>query len=248
MKITSFLFSTFVDKERFLKVGYSKTAGKNHTGRTTVFHMGGGHKRKKRYVDNTLGKFSLKAIVEQVVYDPTRSNNLLLMRLPIDSKGKSLYFYTPSSLNVNENSFLYFGGTAKPMLGNRVELSSIPTGSLIHNVEMKPGEGAKLARSAGTSCRVIRNDGKVTVLVKAPSGQTFDLNKKCFATIGSAGNSLHKNNFLKKAGSARWLGVRPVVRGIAMNPVDHPHGGRTDGGRHPRTPWGKLTRGVKTKK
>nr|YP_010952447.1 ribosomal protein L2 [Ancyromonas sigmoides]WMQ52551.1 ribosomal protein L2 [Ancyromonas sigmoides] len=234
--------------QKLLKRGASKTAGKNHTGRTTVFHMGGGHKRKKRFVDKNLGNAPVAGLIVSTNYTPYQSNTLSLIRVPLkEDPTTSLYFYSPSTHSIKDNSFLSFGGNAKSVGGNRTVLQNIPTGTLIHNVELYPAKGSCVARSAGTSCQVIRNDGSDKTLVKLPSGKTILLNSKCLATIGICSNVSYKNQFLKKAGSARWLGVRPTVRGIAMNPVDHPHGGRTGGGRHPRTPWGKLTRGVKTR-
>lgn len=231
--------------DKLLSSRIISTGGRNFTGRTTVFHLGGGTKKKFRHINPSTA--SGRFFVDDIVYDPNRTSYVLSTRSFLDS-GTVLGSYKLATSNVLPGSFVDFGDTVSLKNGNRTRLSRIPTGFWVHSLELRPNEGPTVARSAGTSVRILRNDGYSSkILVKFPSGKTRYVDKNCYATIGSVSNGDHGNKILGKAGVSRWLGRRPTVRGIAMNPVDHPHGGRTNGGKQPRTPWGKLTRGVKTR-
>lgn len=228
--------------------GFSKTAGKNYTGRTTVFHIGGGHKQRYRYVDHLNFNTDCRVLVERIEYDPNRTAYIALVRMLLNSQNKECFSYTLATHGVESGSVLEYGPNASISDGNRMPLKNIPTGCWVHSIELVPEQGAKVALSAGMRARIVRNDGSSYIKIKLPSGKTISVLGSCYATVGIVSNLTHNHRNLGKAGVSRWLGRRPTVRGIAMNPVDHPHGGRTCGGRHPVTPWGKLTRGVKTRK
>jgi large subunit ribosomal protein L2 len=231
--------------EKSLTEGLTKSGGRNNNGRITSFHQGGGHKRRYRFVDFKRRRFDEKARVERLEYDPNRTAFIALIRY--EEKGDLSYILAPQRLAVGD---IVEAGTAvdiKP--GNALPLASIPVGTLVHNVEMKPGKGGQLARSAGSYVQIVGRDGAYALL-KLSSGELRLVDMRCMATIGAVSNPDQKNVSLGKAGRSRWMGKRPVVRGVAMNPVDHPHGGgegRTSGGRHPVTPWGKPTKGKKTR-
>ncbi len=219
-------------------------AGRNNRGRITVRHRGGGVKRRYRIVDFRRDKIGIPARVEAIAYDPNRSANLALLKY-VD--GEKRYILAPAGLQVNDA--VIAGPEAEPSVGNALPLSQIPLGLYVHNIEMVPGKGGKLARSAGNSCQVMARDGDFVTL-KLPSGEIRLVRANCMATVGQVGNAEWSGIKLGKAGRKRWLGIRPTVRGVAMNPVDHPMGGgegRTSGGNHPRSPWGKLAKGGKTR-
>ncbi len=227
-----------------LTKGKVSTGGRNNQGRITSWHKGGGHKRLYRVVDfkrNVDGDF----LVERIEYDPNRTAFIALLS---DSDGKKSYIVAPAGVKIGDN--LVVGSDADIKTGNCLPLKNIPVGTTICNVEMKPGKGAQIARSAGTSVNLVGKDSGYAQ-VKLSSGELRLVPLGCRATIGIVSNSDQKNTKIGKAGRSRWLGRRPHVRGVAMNPVDHPHGGgegKTSGGRHPVTPWGKLTKGKKTRK
>ncbi|MDR0454884.1 MAG: 50S ribosomal protein L2 [Deferribacteraceae bacterium] len=219
--------------------------GRNHTGRITVRHFGGGHKKRYRLIDFKRNKDGIKARVASVEYDPNRSANIALL---IYADGEKRYILAPEGLKTGD--FLHSGTGADIKTGNAMMLKEMPVGTMIHNVEMRPGKGGQLVRSAGAFAQLLSKEGAYCHL-RMPSGEIRLIKSECRATIGQVGNLEHENMSLGKAGRKRWLGVRPTVRGVAMNPVDHPHGGgegRTSGGRHPVTPWGKPTKGYKTRK
>jgi len=216
--------------------------GRSH-GRVTVRHRGGGHKRLYRFVDFKRGLN--KVDVQRLEYDPNRSSLIALVK-DVDS-ARCAYIIAPEG--VSTGSRLVSGGTASIAVGNVLALKDIPAGQSIHNVELKIGKGAQIARSAGVSCQVMGRDGSY-VLVRLPSGEVRKVHEECRATIGLVSNADHKNRSIGKAGRSRWMGIRPTVRGVAMNPVDHPMGGgegRTSGGGHPVSPWGQLSKGLKTR-
>lgn len=223
----------------------SKTGGRNHHGRTTVRHIGGGHKHHYRLIDFKRNKDGIPAKVERVEYDPNRSANIALV---LYADGERRYILAPKNLTVGDTIMSGIDSPIKP--GNAMPMRNIPVGSVIHAVEMKPGKGAQIARSAGAYVQLIAREG-IYVTVRLRSGEVRKILADCRATIGEVGNAEHMLKQLGKAGASRWRGIRPTVRGAAMNPVDHPHGGgegRTSGGRHPVTPWGVPTKGYKTRK
>jgi len=222
----------------------ASNGGRNSSGRITVRHQGGGHRQKYRVIDFRRNKSNVAARVERVEYDPNRSANILLLCY---ADGERRYILAPRHVKVGDEIRSGEGAPIKP--GNALPLRSIPLGTQIHNVEMRPGKGGQLARSAGASAQLVAREGGYATL-RLRSGEMRKVPVECMATIGEVGNSEHNLRKLGKAGAKRWRGVRPTVRGVAMNPVDHPHGGgegRTSGGRHPCTPWGVPTKGYKTR-
>ena len=232
---------------RKLTTALRKTGGRNHHGRITSRRRGGGHKRRYRIIDFKRNKFDVNATVKTIEYDPNRSSRIALVEY---DDGELRYIVAPEGLKVG-NVILSSIDTEIPFnIGNAMPLSVIPDGMLIHNIELKIGKGAQMARSAGAYARIMANENGM-VTIKLPSGEIRMVSEKCLATIGSVGNKTHENVVSGKAGRSRWLGKRPKVRGVAMNPVDHPHGGgegKTSGGRHPVSPWGTPTKGYKTRK
>lgn len=223
----------------------SKNGGRNNNGRITVRHIGGGHKHHYRLVDFKRNKDGIPATVERIEYDPNRSANIALV---LYADGERRYILAPKGLTAGDK--VVSGSDAPIKAGNTLPLRNIPVGAVIHAIEMKPGKGAQLARSAGASVQLLAREG-MYVTVRLRSGEVRKILADCRATIGEVGNAEHMLKQLGKAGATRWRGVRPTVRGVAMNPVDHPHGGgegRTSGGRHPVTPWGVPTKGYKTRK
>lgn len=235
---------TEVKPVRSLTTAQRRKAGRNNKGRITVRHRGGGAKRRYRIVDFRRDKLGIPARVEAIAYDPNRSANLALLKY-VD--GEKRYILAPAGLKVNDA--VMSGTEAEPTVGNALPLKQIPLGMFVHNIEMVPGRGGQIARSAGNSCQVMARDGTYVTL-KMPSGELRLIHASCMATIGQVGNAEWSGIQLGKAGRKRWLGIRPTVRGVAMNPVDHPMGGgegRTSGGGHPCSPWGKLSKGGKTR-
>jgi len=223
----------------------SKSGGRNSNGRITTRHIGGGHKQHYRLIDFKRNKDGIPATVERLEYDPNRSANIALV---LYADGERRYIIAPKS--VAAGSELISGDAAPIKPGNTLPLRNVPVGSVVHCIEMKPGKGAQIARSAGTSAQVVAREGQY-VTVRLRSGEMRKILSECRATLGEVSNSEHSLRKLGKAGASRWRGVRPTVRGVAMNPVDHPHGGgegRTSGGRHPVSPWGTPTKGYKTRK
>jgi len=222
----------------------SKSGGRNNKGRITTRHIGGGHKQRYRVIDFKRNKDSIKAKVERLEYDPNRTANIALL-LYVD--GERRYIIAPNKLKAGDEVVSANHAPIKP--GNALPLRNIPVGTVIHCVEMKPGKGAQLARSAGTSVQLVAREGSYATL-RLRSGEMRKVLSECRAVIGEVSNGEHSLRKLGKAGAKRWRGVRPTVRGVAMNPVDHPHGGgegRTSGGRHPVSPWGTPTKGYKTR-
>ncbi|MDP8261161.1 MAG: 50S ribosomal protein L2 [Candidatus Kappaea frigidicola] len=222
-----------------------KSGGRNVHGRITSRHRGGGHKRKYRIIDFKRNKDVLKATVISIEYDPNRTANIALLDY---EDGEKRYIVSPVGLKVND--VIVSGEKVEIKIGNCMALKNIPAGIQVHNIGLNPNEGAKIARGAGTAATVMAVDGKVAH-IKMPSGEIRLINKECRATIGQVGNIEHERETLGKAGRRRWMGKRSKVRGVAMNPVDHPMGGgegKSSGGRHPTTPWGKATKGLKTRK
>ncbi len=221
-----------------------KTGGRNNKGRITRRHQGGGHKQKYRIIDFRRNKDSIEAKVERLEYDPNRSANIALL---LYADGERSYIIAPASISAGD--VLMSGEDAPIKTGNCLPLRNIPLGSTVHCVEMKPGKGSQLARSAGTSVQLVARDGDYATL-RLRSGEMRKVLSDCRATLGEVSNAEHSLRSLGKAGAKRWRGIRPTVRGVAMNPVDHPHGGgegRTSGGRHPVSPWGTPTKGYKTR-
>ncbi len=230
--------------QKSLLIKLKKTGGRNSNGRVTSRHMGGGHKQKYRIIDFRRDKLSIPATVASIEYDPYRSARIALLHY-VD--GEKRYILAPHDLKVGDSVLSGPEADIKP--GNALPLKAIPLGTIIHNVELKIGKGAQLARSAGTFAQLMAKEGRYSQ-VKLPSGEVRMVLQDCYATIGQVGNLDHEKVSIGKAGRSRWLGKRPKVRGVAMNPVDHPHGGgegRTSGGRHPVTPWGIPTKGYKTR-
>lgn len=222
----------------------SKTGGRNNAGRITCRHSGGGHKQKYRVIDFKRDKNDIPATVERLEYDPNRSAFIALLKY---ADGERRYIIAPAKVNVGDELISGKNTPMKP--GNCLPLSNIPMGSTVHCVEMKPGKGAQVARSAGTSAQLVAREGQYATL-RMRSGEMRKVLSDCRAVLGEVSNSEHSLRSLGKAGAARWRGKRPTVRGVAMNPVDHPHGGgegRTSGGRHPVSPWGTPTKGYKTR-
>ncbi len=221
-----------------------KTGGRNNAGRITTRHRGGGHKQHYRIVDFRRNKDGIPAIVERLEYDPNRTAHIALLKY---MDGERRYIIAPKGVKAGDE--LASGVDAPIKAGNTLPLRNIPQGSIVHCVEMKPGKGAQMIRSAGASAQLVARDGAYVTL-RLRSGEMRKVLADCRATLGEVSNSEHNLRSLGKAGAKRWRGVRPTVRGVAMNPVDHPHGGgegRTSGGRHPVTPWGIPTKGRKTR-
>ncbi|MFW1678776.1 50S ribosomal protein L2 [Pontibacter sp. JAM-7] len=223
----------------------SKSGGRNHHGRITTRHIGGGHKQQYRLIDFRRNKDGIPATVERLEYDPNRSAHIALV---VYADGERRYIIAPKGLT--SGAKVQSGEYVDIKPGNCMPLRNVPVGSVIHCIELKPGKGAQVARSAGTSAQLVARDGAYATL-RLRSGEMRKVLAECRATLGEVSNSEHSLKQLGKAGATRWRGVRPTVRGVAMNPVDHPHGGgegRTSGGRHPVTPWGVPTKGYKTRK
>lgn len=234
------------EPERSLVRSLHKRAGRNVHGRITVRHRGGGHKRKYRLIDFKRDKVGIPARVDSIEYDPNRSARIALL---VYDDGEKRYIIAPLGLQVDDR--VMSGGDAEVSLGNALPLERIPTGTMVHNIELTPGKGGQIARSAGTSAQILAKEGKY-VTVRLPSGEIRRFQRRCMATIGQVGNVEHGNIKLGKAGRKRWRGWRPTVRGSVMSPRDHPHGGgegRTPIGMpSPKTPWGKKTMGKKTRR
>jgi large subunit ribosomal protein L2 len=230
--------------EKGLITSLSKTGGRNNYGRVTSRHIGGGHKRKYRIIDFKRNKINIAAKVVAIEYDPNRSANIALLSY-VD--GEKTYILAPDGISIGDE--IIAGENVDIQPGNCLPLINIPLGTVIHNIEMKIGKGAQMVRSAGTAAQLMAKEGNY-VLVRLPSGEVRKFNKLCRACVGQVGNREHESEKLGKAGRNRWLGNRPHVRGVAMNPVDHPMGGgegKSSGGRHPCTPWGYPTKGYKTR-
>jgi large subunit ribosomal protein L2 len=230
--------------EKSLTVGKRKTGGRNSSGQVSVRFIGGGHKQKIRVVDFKRDKAGVPAKVAAIEYDPNRSARLALLHY---ADGEKRYILAPVGLEVGRT--VTSGAEADILIGNALPLKNIPAGTTVHAIELRPGKGAQMARSAGAQAQLVSRDQDFALL-KLPSGEVRRVQVECMATVGQVGNLEHENVSLGKAGRTRWLGKRPHNRGVSMNPVDHPHGGgegRTSGGRHPVTPWGQPTRGFKTR-
>ena len=231
--------------EKSLLVSLSRKGGRNNNGRITAKRRGGGHRKQYRVIDFKRRKDGIPAKVVGVEYDPNRSARIALLSY---SDGEKRYIIAPSKLNVGD--VLMSGENAEIRIGNCLLLKNIPEGTLIHNVEMRPGKGAQIARSAGSGVQLMAKEGDYVTL-KLKSGEVRLIHRNCRATIGTVGNADHENISIGKAGRVRWMGIRPRVRAVAMNPVDHPMGGgegRSSGGRHPCSPWGQIAKGLKTRK
>jgi len=227
-----------------LTEGLTKKGGRNATGRITARRIGGGHKRRYRIIDFKRRKFDVPATVERIEYDPNRTAFIALLKY---QDGEQAYILAPQRLGVGDAVVASERADVKP--GNAMPLKNVPIGTIVHNIELKPGKGGQMARSAGTYAQLVGRD-MAYAQIKLGSGELRLVRGECMATIGAVSNPDQSNIKLGKAGRKRWLGKRPSVRGVAMNPVDHPHGGgegRTSGGRHPVTPWGKPTKGRKTR-
>jgi len=223
----------------------SKSGGRNNMGRITTRHIGGGHKQHYRIIDFKRVKDGIPAKVERLEYDPNRSSHIALM---LYADGERRYILAPKGLKAGD--VIQSGADADIRVGNTLPMINIPVGTVVHNVELKPGKGGQLARSAGAYVQIVARDGAY-VTIRLRSGEMRKVLSEGRATIGEVGNAEHMLRQLGKAGASRWRGIRPTVRGVAMNPVDHPHGGgegRTSGGRHPVSPWGTQTKGFKTRK
>jgi len=244
MTVSDFAEITRSKPERSLLEPWRRSGGRNNTGRITSFQRGGGHKRRYRRIDFRRDKWDIPAKVAAIEYDPNRSARIALLHY---RDGEKRYILAPVGLRPGDEVITSERAEVRP--GNALPLSVIPLGSVIHNLELKPGKGGQLVRSAGVGAQLMAREGKYAN-VKLPSGETRLVLSRCLATLGQVGNTEHENVSIGKAGRTRWLGRRPNVRGVAMNPVDHPHGGgegRTSGGRHPVTPWGVPTKGHKTR-
>ncbi len=231
-------FAQLLDKK-------SKTGGRNNQGRITTRHVGGGHKKHYRIIDFKRNKVNVSAVVERIEYDPNRTANIALL---LYKDGERKYIIAPKGLVAGQEILSAENTPVK--VGNCMALRNMPLGTTVHCVELKPGKGAQLARSAGTSAQLVAKEG-AHVTLRLRSGEMRKVMADCRGVVGEVSNSEHNLISLGKAGASRWRGVRPTVRGVAMNPVDHPHGGgegRTSGGRHPVTPWGVPTKGFKTRK
>ncbi len=243
--VSDFSELTASKPEKSLLEPLTKSGGRNNTGRITVRHRGGGHKRRYRRIDFKRDKLGVPARVATIEYDPNRSARIALLAY---ADGEKRYILWPNGLKVNDT--VVSGPEAGFDVGNSLPLHRIPLGTLVHNVELQIGRGGQIVRSAGSFAQVLAKEGDYVTL-RLPSGEVRMVHKNCSATIGEVGNSEHENIVLGKAGKSRWLGRRPTVRGVAMNPVDHPHGGgegKTSGGRHPVSPWGMPTKGFKTRR
>ena len=245
-------YMTTVSREELSKDGPEKSllepkkrsGGRNSTGRVTSRFIGGGHKQSYRVIDFKRDKAGVPATVASIEYDPNRSARIALLHY---RDGEKRYILQPAGLSVGMT--VSSGPEADILVGNSLPLRNIPAGTVVHAIELRPGKGAQMARSAGTQAQLVSREGGVALL-KLPSGEVRRVSTDCMATIGAVGNSDHENVSLGKAGRSRWLGRMPHNRGVSMNPVDHPHGGgegKTSGGRHPVTPWGQPTRGFKTR-
>jgi len=229
--------------EKSLVVGKKRTGGRTSTGRISSRFRGGGHKKSYREIDFKRDK-NVPCVVAAIEYDPNRSARIALLHY-VD--GEKRYILSPAGLEVGAK--LMSGPTADIFIGNSLPLKNIPAGTVVHNIELKPGKGGQMARSAGAQAQLVSKEGDYALL-KLPSGEVRRVLVECAATVGQVGNVEHENVSLGKAGRTRWMGKRPHNRGVTMNPVDHPHGGgegKTSGGRHPVTPWGQPTRGYKTR-
>ena len=227
-----------------LTKGLTKSGGRNNTGRITSWQKGGGHKRRYRIIDFKRTKFDIQATVERIEYDPNRSAFIALIKY---DDGELSYILAPQKLIVGDKVISSTKADIKP--GNAMPLNAVPVGTIIHNIELKPGKGAQLARSAGSYVQVIGKDLSYSIL-RLTSGEVRLVLSTCMCSIGAVSNQDNQNQNFGKAGRKRWMGKRPSVRGVAMNPIDHPHGGgegKTSGGRHPVTPWGKPTKGKRTR-
>ncbi len=231
--------------EKSLTTGLSKTGGRNNNGRITTRHRGGGHKKRYRLVDFKRNKLDIKATVERLEYDPNRTAFIALINY---EDGQKSYILAPSKIKVGD--VVVSSEAADIKIGNTLPIRKIPVGTIVHNIEMKIGKGGQIARAAGAYAQILGRDGGYAQL-RLNSGEIRVVNENCFATIGTVSNADHSNSNYGKAGRKRWMGIRPTVRGVAMNPVDHPHGGgegKTSGGRHPVSPWGVPTKGYRTRK
>ncbi len=229
---------------KHLTQGLTKSGGRNNTGRITAYQKGGGHKRTYRLVDFKRRKFDVQGTVERLEYDPNRTAFIALIKY---DDGEQAYILAPQRLQAGDKVVASEKADVKP--GNAMPLAAMPIGTIVHNVELKPGKGAQVARSAGAYAQLVGRDSGMAIL-RLNSGEQRLVPGSCMATVGAVSNPDHSNINLGKAGRNRWLGRRPHVRGVVMNPVDHPHGGgegRTSGGRHPVTPWGKPTKGKRTR-
>ncbi len=230
--------------EKSLVKSLTKSGGRNNTGKITTRHIGGGHKRAYRVIDFKRDKIGIQGTIMTIEYDPNRNVRICLVNY---ADGEKRYILCPENLNVGDK--IVSGPEADITTGNALPLDAIPLGALVHNIELRPGRGGKLARSAGNSAQVMAKEGEY-VTIKLPSSEMRMVRKDCYATIGVLGNSEYKNLSTGKAGRTRHLGIKPTVRGVTMNPVDHPHGGgegKTGPGGNPKTPWGKPALGYKTR-
>ncbi len=245
MSVPTFEEITKTSPEKSLTVSLKKSGGRNNHGRVTARHRGGGHKRKYRVIDFKRDKFGIPAKVFSIEYDPNRSARIALLHY-ID--GEKRYILAPDGLKVGDT--VQSGPDSEIKVGNALKLKDIPLGSFVHNVELKPGKGGQLGRSAGSSLQLMAREGNYATL-KMPSSEVRMVHVECMATYGTVGNADHLNISVGKAGRSRWLGKRPHTRGVAMNPVDHPMGGgegKSSGGGHPVSPWGQAAKGLKTRK
>jgi large subunit ribosomal protein L2 len=230
--------------EKSLVVGKRKSGGRSSTGRVSSRFIGGGHKQAYRIIDFKRDKFGIPARVAAIEYDPNRSARIALLHY---ADGEKRYILAPVGLEVGRT--VTSGPEADILIGNTLPLKNIPAGTVVHNIELRPGKGGQMARSAGAQAQLVSKEGGIALL-KLPSGEVRKVQVECAATIGQVGNVEHENVSIGKAGRTRWMGKMPHNRGVTMNPVDHPHGGgegKTSGGRHPVTPWGQPTRGFKTR-
>ena len=243
--VSDFAGITRKNPEKSLTEPLKKTGGRNNKGRITCRHHGGGHKQLYRLIDFKRNKIGIPSKVASIEYDPNRSARIALLHY-VD--GEKRYILAPNGLKVGDQVIAGPEADIKP--GNALPLEKIPLGSMVHNVELTHGKGGQMVRSAGGYAQIMAKEGNY-VQLRLPSGEMRRVRKECFATMGQVGNLDHENIVSGKAGRSRWLGIRPTVRGVAMNPVDHPHGGgegKSSGGRHPVTPWGVPTKGYKTRK
>jgi large subunit ribosomal protein L2 len=244
MSVLTFDEITKSTPERALTEAKSRSGGRNNKGRQTVWFRGGGHKRRYRIIDFRRDK-DVPATVAAIEYDPNRSARIALLQY---KDGEKRYILAPEGVKVGQN--ILSGEAADILPGNCLPLKAIPAGTMIHNIELRPGKGGQMVRSAGGAAQLVAKEGEFAQ-IKLPSGEVRQVHLVCRATVGQIGNIDHKNVSIGKAGRKRWLGRRPHNRGVSMNPIDHPHGGgegKTSGGRHPVTPWGKPTKGAKTRR